>query len=163
MIRDATGHVWELTIDLVACRRVRDLVGINLLSMHTARIFSALADPITMAEIVYAIVKPEADRLTLSESDFLQRMAIDTGPVVDQIVRKLSDFFLKLGQPAKATQLTTAMERAHRLAEKTTPEELQRLTVQTFDWMESQIRTSSSGEAATNSQELSELTPTNQD
>jgi hypothetical protein len=158
--RDNTGHLWELTLDLVACRRVRDLVGVNLLSMHTAAIFSALADPIRLVEILFAVVKPQADMIHITEEDFLRRMAVDTEPVVEAFVGRISGFFLQLGRKSQATQLETSMSRSKILAAKTTPEELTRITEQTFDWMESQIRKSSSGDAVTNSPELSESIPT---
>lgn len=166
--RDSTGHVWELTLDLVACRRVRDMVGINMLSMHTGQIFSALADPIIVAEILYAIVRPQAEQLRLTEPDFLRRMAVDTGPIVERLVSKLSDFFRQLGQPLRANQLQMAMERANRLAAMTTPEELTRITTQTFDWMEQQIhqtatQKNTSGDFHMNTPESSESIPISRD
>jgi len=160
MLRDAKGNVWELTLDFVSCRRVRDLVHVNLLSMNTAVVFATLSDPIAVAEIVYAICKPQADARRISEPEFLRLMEIEPNSIADVLVRKLSDFFRRLGQPAKAAQMTTAQERATKLAAMTTPEELERITNETFNWMQSQIRRNSSGEPLTNSQASSESIPT---
>lgn len=149
MVRDALGEVWDLTIDLVACRRVRDLAGVNLLSLEMSAIFEAFSDPIRLAEIVYAVCLPQAQQRGLSQDDFLRRLAIAMQPVVERLLEGLDRFFRQLGLPHRGTQMATAMKAVQKLETTMTTEELERLTAATFEWMSHQIPTSSSGTAHT--------------
>jgi hypothetical protein len=160
MLRDAQGDEWELTVDLAACRRVRDLAKVNLLSIATADIFTALADPLRLAEILYALVRPQLVARGVTLDGFLARLGVDLNPVVDELVEQLADFFLRLGRPAKAVQLRTAATKAKELATMTTTEELREITRRTFDWMIRLIPKSFSGTVATSSPESSDSTPT---
>lgn len=162
MFTDATGQMWPLTIDLPACKRVRDLAGVNLLTLALPAMLQRLADPITLCEVLWAIAKPEADAAGLNQEDFLRRCAVALPPIVDALLTGpggLSDFFQTLGQPSKATQLRTIWERVRTL--ETIPAETTATLIdQTLDWMIQRILSASSGPAATNTPASSASTRT---
>ena len=149
---DSTGKTWPLEIDLPACRRVRDLVGVNLLTLHLARLLQELADPVRLCEVLWAVNKPEADVAGLDLDAFLRRMVVQMGPITDALLTGpggLADFFRRIGQTAKATQLQTIWTRVQAL-ENLTPESASTAIDAAMDWMVRQILSGSSGIAATN-------------
>lgn len=164
MYRDATGQTWSLAVDLPACRRVRDMVGINLLTLRVDRLCFELSDPIRLCEVLWAIAKPEADAQGLDLTAFLQRMAVDLPPIGEQLLESLPDFFTRLGEPLRANQLRIAIAKTKALP-PITPDMLNKALAETMDVMVSQILKAStlndhSGTDATNSQESQESIPT---
>ena len=162
--QDRQGKMWGLQIDLPACRRVRDLVGINLLTLHLARLLQELSDPIRLCEVLWAACKPEADAAGLDLDAFLRRMAVAIAPVTDALLTGpggLADFFQSLGQTEKANQLRTVWSRVKAM-ESLTPETATAAVDAAMDWMCRQILSGASGTAATNTPESPESIPTSQ-
>jgi hypothetical protein len=160
--RDSIGYPWPLTVDLPAARRVRDLVGVNLLTLRVDRLCAELADPIRMCEVLYAVCKPQADVLGLDLDGFLRRLAVDLPAIGAEFLEGLPDFFRKHGDPIRAVQLRMALERTKNLP-TLDPETLQTLLDETMDWMMARIQamtnstpSNPSGTYATNSPAPSE-------
>jgi hypothetical protein len=151
MFVDAQGRRWEIEIDIPACRRVRNLAGVNLLTLDLPALMDRLADPITLCEVLWAIVQPEAAAAGVREDEFLRACAVNLSEITDQLLTGpggLSDFFRRLGQTAKATALTTIWTRLQTLA-LAAPERMPSLIDRTLDWMTAQILSGTSGTAAT--------------
>lgn len=159
---DSTGMTWPLAVDLPAAKRVRDLVGVNLLTLRVDHLLAELADPIRLCEVLWAIAKPEADAAGVDQDAFLRRMAVDLAPITCGLLEDLADFFRCLGRTEAAIQIRTATRRAKTLPTMTT-EQLESLLNQTMDWMLSQARTltQSSGTTVMNGPGSSESIRTN--
>lgn len=151
MFIDSTGQTWDVSLDLPACRRVRDLVHVNLLTLALPQLLQQLADPVTLCEVIWAIVKPQADAAGVSLEDFLRRAAVDLAPITTELLTGpggLADFFRRLGEPRNATELETIWTRLKAL-ETLPPEKTAALIDRTVDWMIRQILSEQSGTAAT--------------
>lgn len=162
--RDSTGQPWPLAVDLPAARRVRDIAGINLLTLRVDRLCAELADPIRLCEVLYAACKPEADAAGLDLDGFLRRLAVDLPAISAEFLEGLPDFFQRHGDPIRAVQLRMAIERTKNLPAMS-PETLETVLNETMDWMlariqaltsRSQTPSAPSGTCATNSPESSE-------
>jgi len=92
---DAEKRTWELTVNVNTIKRVRDLLGVDLLDAANGDLFSRLADDACLlVNVIYALVKPAADAAKVSDEDFGRAMV---GDVLDAasaaLVQDLLDFF----------------------------------------------------------------------
>lgn len=80
---DAQGRSWQLELNVTTIKRVRALAGVDLLSIFTGSLLEQIySDPVILCDILYAMVKPEADSRDVSDEDFgraLRGEAIDRG------------------------------------------------------------------------------------
>jgi hypothetical protein len=91
---DNAGRVWTVTINVNAIKRVRGLLDVNLLEVIEGTLLEKLIrDPILLCDVVYAVCKPEADTLKVTDEQFGQAMA---GDAIDQatkaLLEELADF-----------------------------------------------------------------------
>lgn len=65
---------WPVRIDVNALRRVKDLAGVNLATdVFGETLLPQLAnDPLLLANVLYAIIKPDADQRGISDEQFGQ-------------------------------------------------------------------------------------------
>ena len=92
---DNAGRTWTLTINVGAIKRVRGLLDVDLLEVVEGKLIERLIrDPILLCDVVYAVCKPEADSLNVSDEEFGRAMA---GDAVDHattaLLEELVDFF----------------------------------------------------------------------
>jgi len=95
--KDMSGRTWSIAITVGSLRRVRGLCDIDLtdaISDHGKLIDRLSSDPILLCDVIFAICKPEADKLSISDEDFGAAMAGDaiehaTAALLDDLV----DFF----------------------------------------------------------------------
>ena len=114
---DTAGHTWTVAITVDTIKRVRALVGFDLLAVVEKDTLQKLIDdPITLCDVMYAVIKPEADTNEISDVQFWQSLS---GDVLDTasaaLLQELTDFFPK----AKRTVLQkvlSKMETATRFA-----------------------------------------------
>jgi hypothetical protein len=75
---DNAERSWEVEINVAAVKRVRDLVGVDLLQILEGTLIDKLIrDPILLCDIVYAVCKPQSDEREISDEDFGRSMAGD--------------------------------------------------------------------------------------
>jgi len=76
---DTEGRSWTVQVTVDSIRRVRDLTGVNLAVEATGGdLFERLAaDPVLLCDILYGLVKPEADARGVSDADFGRALAGD--------------------------------------------------------------------------------------
>ncbi len=100
---DNTGRTWSITVNVGTIKRVRALCGIDLASIITikpgtspdAGLLEQLAtDPVLLVDTLYAVCKPEADALHISDEEFGRAMAgnaveLATAALLDEVI----DFF----------------------------------------------------------------------
>jgi hypothetical protein len=76
--QDNAGRTWSLAINVAAVKRVKDLLGVDLLTVLDGKLLEELAgDPVKLCDVVYVLCKPEADAKGISDEQFGQAMAGD--------------------------------------------------------------------------------------
>ncbi len=93
--KDNAGRVWSVQLDVAALKRVRSLLGVNLLEVIEGKLIDRLSnDPVFLCDVLYAVVKPEADAQKLTDEDFGRAMggdALDGASAA--FLEELVDFF----------------------------------------------------------------------
>jgi hypothetical protein len=77
---DNGGKSWTVCINVDAIKRVRTLLGINLLDVldDGCRLLAQLHDdPILLVDVLYCVCKPEADAQHVSDEQFGRTMSGD--------------------------------------------------------------------------------------
>ena len=92
---DASGRTWELTVVVSAVKRVRDLLGVDLMDVASGDLLERLADdPVLLVDVLYVLCKPQADAKSITDEDFGRAMV---GGVLDEaasaLMKELLDFF----------------------------------------------------------------------
>jgi len=92
---DNAGHTWQVVINVAAAKRVRDLLGVDLLEAGGGELLKRLAvDPILLVDVIYVLCKPQADAAQVGDEAFGEAMA---GDVIDTattaLLEELVDFF----------------------------------------------------------------------
>jgi hypothetical protein len=93
--RDSEGREWSVAVNIAAVRRVRDLAQLDLLATADGRLLHELAvDPMKLADVLWAIVQPQAQQRDVSPEQFGQALA---GETIDRataaLIDELVDFF----------------------------------------------------------------------
>jgi hypothetical protein len=92
---DTQGRVWTIAITVDAVKRVRALTGTDLLAVAGGDLLERLStDPVLLADVLYAVVKPEADAKQVSDADFGRALAGDAiGAATTALLQDVVDFF----------------------------------------------------------------------
>src|SRR5690606_18405993 len=92
---DNAGRTWTVAINVDAIKRVKSLLGVNLLDAVEGKLIEQLvSDPVMLCDVLYVLCKPEADAKQVSDEDFGRSMAgdaIDHGTTC--LLEELVDFF----------------------------------------------------------------------
>ena len=93
--KDNAGRSWTVSVTVDAVKRVRSLVGINLLDAIDGNLIERLVgDPVLLCDVLFALCRPEADRLGVSDEAFGQAMAGDAlEHATSALLEELVDFF----------------------------------------------------------------------
>ena len=69
---DKTGQRWDLSLNINAIRRVKNVTGINLLRLldEPAMLTDLSADSIAFVDAIYCICKPQADSINVNDESF---------------------------------------------------------------------------------------------
>jgi hypothetical protein len=100
---DNKGRTWTLEVTVATVKRVRALCRVDLNSIveldknnkPSAELLERLSsDPVLLVDVLYAICKPQADKLGVSDEDFGEAMA---GDVIEHattaLLEEVIDFF----------------------------------------------------------------------
>jgi len=95
IFKDNEQREWSLAINVSTIKRVRDLVGVDLLEIADGTLLQRLmSDPVLLCDVIYAVCKPDADEQEVADEDFGRAMA---GDALDQatkaLLEDLVDFF----------------------------------------------------------------------
>ena len=75
---DNAGRPWEISVNVAAVKRVRDLAAVDLLEIVEGKLIERLIrDPVLLCDIVYTVCKPMADERGISDEEFGRAMAGD--------------------------------------------------------------------------------------
>jgi hypothetical protein len=92
---DTQGRIWNIAVTVDAIKRVRALTGTDLLTVAGGDLLERLSnDPVLLADVLYAVVKPEADTKQISDADFGRALAGDAiGAATTALLEDMVDFF----------------------------------------------------------------------
>lgn len=105
--KDSAGRVWQIEITIDAVKRVRDLLGLDLLDQASdtekvPAITKIGTDIVALIDTIFVILKPQADAANISDVDFARaiggRAALDAQTA---FYEELADFFQSMGRPDK--------------------------------------------------------------
>ncbi len=106
---DRDGRSWNIEITVDAIKRVRTLVGVNLLEVIDGKLIDQLAaDPILLCDVIYAAVKPQADERQISDEDFGRAMA---GDAIERATTAFFDELIDFFPGRRRHLLATAMKK----------------------------------------------------
>ena len=111
--RDTANRTWSIGLTIGDVKRVRTLLGVDLLALDQGDppLLARLdLDPMVLADVLYALVKPQADALEPPVSDEAFGHALGGDTILaahDALMESLADFFRGLGR----TYLVTALEK----------------------------------------------------
>lgn len=74
---DTAGRTWPMTITVTDLKRVRQLTGIELGKLTLQGLAELVADPATFADMLYVLVKDDADRIGVSDEQFGRSLSGD--------------------------------------------------------------------------------------
>jgi hypothetical protein len=109
---DAEKRTWELTVNVNTIKRVRDLLGVDLLDVANGDLFSRLSDDACLlVDVIFVLVKPAADALKVSDEDFGRALVGDVlGAASAALVQDLLDFFPRAQRGRALGRLARALE-----------------------------------------------------
>ena len=103
LFTDNKGRAWEIVVTVATVKRVRALCKVDLNSIveldknnkPSAELLERLSsDPVLLVDVLYAICKPQADKLGVLDEDFGEAMA---GDVIEHattaLLEEVIDFF----------------------------------------------------------------------
>jgi len=96
---DNSARTWAITVNVAAVKRVRDLLGVNLLEIadQKGKLLERLVeDPCLLCDILFALVKPEADAKGVTDEEFGRGLGGDVlDMATDALLSEIADFFPK--------------------------------------------------------------------
>ena len=100
---DNKGRTWEIEVTVATVKRVRGLCKVDLNSIveldknnkPSAELLERLSsDPVLLVDVLYAVCKPQADKLGITDEDFGEAMAGDTiEHATTALLEEVIDFF----------------------------------------------------------------------
>lgn len=76
--KDNAGREWTIDINVAALKRVRGLIGVDLMKVIEGELVDKLIrDPVLLCDVIYAVCKPQADERKVVDEDFGRSMAGD--------------------------------------------------------------------------------------
>lgn len=128
--KDNNGRQWQLELTFDSAKRVRDLLDVNLLAPEQGQppLLTKLGtDEILLCDVIYVLVKPQADEAGISDVQFGQALGGDAiCNAVNAFYDELMDFFRKRGRLDRAQAVATQKQMID-LAVSRTTETLQNL------------------------------------
>jgi len=114
---DNAGRTWTITINVDAIKRVRGLLQVNLLDVIEGKLIDRLiGDPVLLCDVLYALVKPEAETKQITDEDFGRAMAGDSiDHATTALLEELVSFF---PSPRDRANLQRVLEATWRVMDK---------------------------------------------
>lgn len=125
---DSRGQQWELAVSVGSIRRVRALTQaagqpVDLLRPEEGdpALVERLVDPLFVCDLVYCLVKPQADSLGVDDQAFGERMVGPAiGAAMTALYEELIDFFQSIGRTHLAELLQTHKNIVQAIVEQVT-------------------------------------------
>jgi hypothetical protein len=117
MFTDANRQDWTLELTIGSIKRVQSLTGVNLLDASDGKVLADLADnPVTIADVLFALVQPQASGRGVSDESFGAALNGDAMRVaLEAFIEELIYFFLRF-RPEAGKVLQTLWNKINRLS-----------------------------------------------
>ena len=104
IFKDNQGRTWTLCINVDAIKRVKAMINVNLLDALDGKLIERLSsDPVLLCDVIYALLKTDADVLKVTDENFGQSMSGDAiEAATAALLEELIDFF-----PQRRRQILT--------------------------------------------------------
>jgi hypothetical protein len=160
---DTAGRSWELSLTIGAAKRVKGLLGVDLLRLSEGDppLVSRLhTDTVLLIDTIFALLKPQADAASISDEQFGEALGGNAAwDAYQAFSAELEDFFRQFHRPdlertvainrklveTKPQQAVAYVERAAAAAERVTTAEIEE-TLREWE----AARTPTPGSASTN-------------
>jgi hypothetical protein len=113
--KDNAGRTWEIVINVAQVKRVRGLLGLDLLGLVDdgfAGLGKLLGNPVDLVDCIYVLCKADADAAGVTDEDFGRAMAGDAiGAAADAFYEEFRDFFADPRMRGAMGELKAAAER----------------------------------------------------
>lgn len=95
VFKDSEGRDWTIAINVAAVNRVRDLTQVNLYDIGSDQLADSLANDLEkVVNVIYAIVKPDADKKQITDEQFGAALGGDAlDAAISAFTEELIDFF----------------------------------------------------------------------
>ena len=111
---DSEGKKWTIALTIGVAKRVKDLIGVDLLDLHNGEppmITRLGTEIILVIDVVCACVRPQLAAADMSDEDFAARLGgAAAKAAVDAFFEELADFTLSIGLLADARALARLRE-----------------------------------------------------
>jgi hypothetical protein len=113
---DNANRKWSLAINTATIKRVKEMMGVNLLDVVGGKLMDKIAsDPALFADILFVLVKPQADALGVSDVDFGESLAGDEIEAASlAFIQALVDFFPKGRREVLGKAIAAGLEKARK-------------------------------------------------
>ena len=95
--KDNEGREWQLSVNVGSLKRVKELVGFDLLGDNgdiSQSLMELSRNPVLLGDVLYCLCKPQADKREISDIEFGESLA---GDAVEQatkaLIQEIVDFF----------------------------------------------------------------------
>ncbi len=122
--RDNAGRSWEVAVDVAAIKRVRSLLGIDLLGVldggqrndsPTKGFDPITRDPVIFVDVLYVLCKLEADRIGVTDEEFGRALG---GDALREATDAFTEAFISFcPNPRDRTRMRRAVEHMSTLLE----------------------------------------------
>jgi hypothetical protein len=121
---DNAGKTWSVSMTIDSVKRVRDLLSVNLVEPEAGDppLLTRLGtDEILLCDVVYCLIKPQADQLGVTDADFGRSLGGDAILAAQTaLYEELADFFQKRGRSDRAKAVTAQKEMIELAIERVT-------------------------------------------
>jgi len=132
---DSAGRTWTVSLNIDAAKRVRSLLDVNLLELEAGDppLLTRLGtDVILLCDVIFALVKPQADAASVSDEQFGAALGGDAILAAQTaFYEELVDFFRRLGRGDRA-RAAEAQRRVIDLAVQRIETRIDRLDLETM-------------------------------
>src|SRR6056297_3020987 len=111
---DSAGRSWSIQLNIAAAKRVRDLLGVDILAPeagHPPLMTRLGTDEILLCDLIYCLVKPQADSQNVTDEQFGSALGGDAILAAQQaLYEEMCDFFRSRGRSHTAAALAKQHE-----------------------------------------------------
>ncbi len=112
---DNADRTWNVEVNVSSIRRVRGLLDVDLAQLDKDLLARLSGDPVLLADVLYALCKPQADRDGVSDEQFGEGLA---GESIDTATEALMVELVNFSPNPRVRQmLTRAMEKQRQVIE----------------------------------------------
>lgn len=151
--KDENGRPWTISINVGSVKRVRGLVGLDLLDLKTGTVLQSLAeDPVVLGDVLWVLCQEEAEKNNIGELDFAAALAGDAlTAATDCLLEEIADFF-----PRPQREVLRKLLAKGKIVQERQAQQLAAAADKAMEEMEAQV---TSGVSSTSVQESSESSP----